>query len=66
MKKRDEHLFSKLERLAGYGVKLFLNGKPATPDQVARKLARQTDLYEPGFSYAADGSLSECNYVRIA
>ncbi len=64
--KRDDYLFRKLERLVDYGVSLFLNGKPATPDQVARKMASAGEHYRPGFKYSEEGNLSELNYVRIA
>jgi len=64
--KRDEYLYKKLERLVDHGVRLFLNGKPTTPDRVARKMAAGEEMYEPGFVYSDEGYLSELNYVRIA
>ena len=64
--KRDEYLFKKLSKLVEHGVRLFLNGKPATPDGVARKMAAAEGEYEPGFVFSEEGNLSELNYVRIA
>ena len=64
--KRDEYLFKKLERLVDHGVRLLMNGKPTTPDRVARKMAGGDEFYEPGFTYSDEGNLSELNYVRIA
>lgn len=63
--KRNEYLFNKLQLLADYGVKIFINGDPATPAEVVDTVDRD-EKYRPGFAYTAAGDLSELNYVRIA
>lgn len=63
--KRNEYLFNKLQLLVDYGVKLLLNGNPATPAQVVETVDRDGG-YKPGFAYSKEGDLTELNYVRIA
>lgn len=62
--RRNEYLYRKLELLSEYGVSIFLNGKPATPDLIARRVTDKGVHYTPGFVYSLDGNLAELNYVK--
>lgn len=63
---KKEYLMKKLNKLVSLGVKLMVDGKPATPKFAAKLLCEGKGSFSPGFSFSEDGNLSELDYVRIA
>ena len=51
-----------LEDMYLWGVRIFICGKPATPESVAECICGGGNLFTASFMYGTDGNLSEIHY----
>lgn len=54
-----------LRSLREAGIKLFMDGKPASPEQIAGKCVRENFVYMADYVIAETGKLKEIRYDRI-
>lgn len=54
-----------LDSLRKAGIKLFMDGKPASPEQIAGKCVREDFVYMADYVIAETGQLKEIRYDRI-
>ncbi len=60
------NLFNKLSRYVEMGIKLILQGRPASPQQTADIVMEEFGCYMADYVQDADGVLKEIRYDRIA
>ena len=62
----DELLLKKkLENIRQSGVCLFLEGKPATPDEIAGRCVCEEAVYMADYVMDENGSLKELRYDKV-
>lgn len=59
-------VLTRLETVTKWGVKLYLCGKLASPEAVAKCIVRESETYMPDFVYDDDGNLDEVRYDRVS
>jgi hypothetical protein len=55
-----------LEELCAGGVALFLDGRPATPGEIANKCREETEIYMPDYVLDDHGNLQELRYDKVS
>ena len=66
MHKTEEQSFKKkLEMISRSGVCLFLEGQPATPEQIADCCVREETVYMADYVMDDAGTLKELRYDRV-
>lgn len=60
-----KELFSKMNQMAKNGTKLYLDGTPATPLEVAEICVRETPIYMPDYVMDEDGSVKQVRFDKI-
>ena len=67
MSNDDEiELEKRLKRMTGQGVDLYLEGKPASPEEIARRYFVCEDaVYMPDFVMDEKGKLTQVRYDRV-
>jgi hypothetical protein len=61
-------ILSKLEKISKLGVGLYLDGKMATPDEIAFHCVNETSstyLYMPDYIMDETGTLTEIRYDKV-
>lgn len=61
----EQRLKEKLENVRKSGVRLFLEGKPASPEDIADKCVCENAIYMADYVLDDDGRLQELRYDRI-
>lgn len=56
------NIYMRLADMYEWGVKLYLNGKPATPEMVYNQVLQKEAFCMPKISYDAEGKVSEISY----
>ena len=66
MKDDEIELEKRLKRMSGQGVNLYLEGKPSSPEEIARKYFVCEDaVYMPDFVMDEKGKLTQVRYARV-
>ena len=55
-----------LEQLRAGGVALFLDGRPATPCEIANRCREETEIYMPDYVLDNHGNLQELRYDKVS
>ena len=63
--KSEQLLKEKLEQVQSTGVSLFLEGEPATPEDIAGKCVCEDMIYMADYVLDDNGILKELRYDRI-
>lgn len=61
----EQRLKEKLENVRKSGVRLFLEGKPASPEDIADKCVCENAIYMADYVLDDEGRLKELRYDRI-
>lgn len=64
-KESEQCLKEKLEKVRRAGVSLFMEGKPATPESIARKCVCEELTYMADYVLNDAGILTELRYDRV-
>lgn len=57
---------SGLENIHGQGIKLYLDGKEATPDKIVKRFIREEKaVYMPDFVLDENGVLTQIRYDKV-
>ena len=63
---KAQNLRESLEEMRDGGVSLFLDGKPATPQEIAAKCQEETEVYMPDYVLDNHGNLQELRYEKVS
>ena len=58
-------ILSNLKNINNKGVALYLNGKTATPDEIARHCVNDETMYMPDYIMDNNGLLKEIRYDKV-
>lgn len=56
---------NKLEAILAQGIELYLEGRPASPDRIVERFAREDTVYMPDFVLNEEGVLTQVRYDKI-
>lgn len=63
--KNQPTILSQLEDIRQKGITLYLNGRSATPDEIASCCVKEDTLYMPDYVLDEQGVLQEVRYDKI-
>ncbi|MCL2252907.1 MAG: hypothetical protein FWC09_00540 [Lachnospiraceae bacterium] len=58
-------ILSNLKEISKYGVSLYLDGKEASPDEIADHCVNDEAVYMPDYVMNDNGSLKEIRYNKV-
>ena len=64
--KKRATMLSSLTKISSKGVTLYLDGKAATPDEIAACCVYDNSIYMPDYVMDDKGTLKEIRYDKIA
>ena len=56
---------NRLEAILEQGIELYLDGKPASPEGIAKQFVREDTVYMPDFVIDENGILIQVRYDKI-
>ena len=56
----------RLQKMEHEGVRLYLDGRPATPDAIARCCVNEETLYMPDYVTDKQGKIKEIRYDKVS
>lgn len=62
----SQNLCQNLEELQAGGVLLFLDGKAASPQEIASRCQEDTEVYMPDYVLDNQGKLQELRYDKVS
>lgn len=62
---REQELRETLRQAKNSGISLFLEGKPATPEDIAGKCVCEESIYMADYVLDASGKLRELRYDKV-
>ena len=63
--KKATTILSSLKRISNTGITLYLNGRAATPDEIAACCVNEKALYMPDYVMDDEGALKEVRYDKV-
>jgi hypothetical protein len=58
-------ILSNLKQISNQGISLYLNGKTATPDEIAARCVNEETLYMPDYIMDDKGAIKEIRYDKV-
>jgi len=64
-KEEIQSMTNRLNDILRQGVKLYLNGEPATPEGIVDQFIREETVYMPDFVLDENGTLTQIRYDKV-